>query len=641
MKTRLSRTLLIAAGVSVLLTLALAMNLLPDLRGGAGWRWPYEAPTDALRLLPGILLLAAYLALGEWWIERLETTANSRSHAFLAFCWAGGLIVQIGLLFASGSPLYLLFTRTVSSASGGFHEVGVRIADVGAFLRDYPALMPTWTAHPAAHPPGIPLLFWGTERVFAALPALADVLAGWLRPLQCHHRVLMGLPDSGIAAALVGMILPLLGALAVLPAFSFVKTLADRETALRSALWLPLIPAFLLFTPQWNQLYVLLLVIGLWLAERALSRLSLVWFFALGLLASLASFLSFTNINILGALGVFVVAYTLLAGRPNWAARDWVRLAVGLVLALTGFLTLWLAYSLASGNSPLLIFSMAFTTHMNFSKPYLPWLLYFPLDVALFSGWALFLLGLIEAWRTLREAVAIPRIAHRAAVLPVTLVVAVFGLDLTGGVRGEVGRLLLGMMPLVVFVAAQAVTERWEQALDRVSISIALALQIIVMVAFLRVIGTELSMPPAAGAADSVALAEKKPVGAVFDGRAELTGYTARVDPTAYTLDLALEWRSLGRFDHPYFLFAMVVGPDGQPLGDDNWLPIRGSYPTTCWAPGETIVDRHTLALRGVPPGDYWISLALFDFDSDERLPVVLPGAEEETQVGLGPVGVP
>ena len=62
-------------------------------------------------------------------------------------------------------PLRLVYDLAASDSINGYYTVATRIQDIGAFLRDYPALMPTLPNHVTTHPPGIVLLFWSTGRV--------------------------------------------------------------------------------------------------------------------------------------------------------------------------------------------------------------------------------------------------------------------------------------------------------------------------------------------------------------------------------------------------------------------------------------------------------------------------------------------
>ncbi len=667
---RLPRAVLVASLLALLITLVLALDLSPVLRGGAGWRWPYEVPADPLRLAPGMAALVAYLGIGWWWVSRLDRaregggppTGLCMSPAiFLAFCALGGFTVQLAFLSFDGPPLPRLFERTVSSVAGGFYEVGVAPRDMLATLRDYPALMPHFTAHPKAHPPGIPLLFWVASRLFALFPGLADALADLFRPWQCHHRLLMALPDSAIAAAALGMSIPLLSLLAVFPLYDLARRSADYRVARRSALWLPLVPAIVMFTPQWNQLYALLAMLTLWLTHRALAELR-PWMLGLaGLLLSAATFLSFTNVNLLGLTGLYGLLYAVLVGRHVWSGSAWRQVLLGSALFALALPVAWAIFYIVSGVTIFDLLHTALTIHYGLNEPYAPWLLFFPLDLFLFSGLALAILALIGGAQALRAVIRAPHVPHPQAVLPLTLWIAVIVLDLSGLVRGEVGRLLLWIMPLVVIMAARAVVSppphapdadsRWQRGFDgEAMINLALAFQLVVMVGFLRVIGTELAPPPvnpSAFLATGPDARMPNPAQARFDappsaeGSADLVGYEASFSSSEDRLELALYWQAGTPFDHAYFVSAVVVDSSGAPVGSYDWLPVEGGYPTSCWRPGEVIVDRVQIPLNEQPTDEVWISVALFDYDTRERLPVSAPDRPPDTQVGLGPVPVP
>ena len=640
-----TRTTALVVLAALLITLALALDLTPLLRGGAGWRWPYEVPERPLNLLPGALALLLYLAGGEVWLARLYQTGEPRrrSHIlFLIFCLAGGLIVQMAFLAFYGNPFEQLFLRTVSSLSGGFFEVGVTIQNVPDFLRAYPDLMPDWTAHPRAHPPGIVLLFRGSEALFALMPRLSDWLAGIFRPWQCHHRVLMALPDSAISAASLGMALPLIGALAVFPTYDLARRLYDRGTGLRAALWLPLIPSFVMFTPQWNQSFILLTLLGLWLLHRGLAEVRPLYLGLTGMLMSVATFLSFTNVNLIGMLGVYGLVYVGIVGRHIWPRSDWRRIITGSALFIVGLVSVWLIYYLISGVTIFELLSIALTIHYELHEPYLPWLFFFPVDLILFSGLVFSALAGVEIVRSAGRVIGNPREARPDAVLPLTLLICVLGLDVSGLVRGEVARLLLWLMPLVVIVAAHAATTLADRYTDRGALDLALAVQLVVMVGFLRVIGTELAPPPTPPFIAEPPATQFSARAIFGEQQAELIGYDASLSATRDTLNLTLYWRSLERFDHSYFVSAILVGEDGQPAGVNDWLPVEGGYPTSCWRPGEIVIDHTAIPLNAAPsPGNYWLSISLFDFETGERLPVAVPGQAPDTQVGLGPIPIP
>ncbi len=639
-----SRAILAASVAAFAISLGLifatdSTPLLFWLRGGAGWRWPYEAPTDFVRLTPITIAVIAYLGVGTWWLSTIEDKPYTlqRDGSFLLYCFFGGLILQVAVLSFYGDPFEVLFMRTASELSGGFFQVAVNLQDIPYTLTNYPSLMEPWPAHPKAHPPGMLLMFWGAEQVFNGLPGLAAPLASPLRLMQCHEYQLAALNNAELSAAWVGMLFPVAGLASVFVAYGYMRFIYDRETGMRAALWLPLIPAMLLFSPQPNQSFVLVLVSALWMWHAGLQGKgedgpSLIWFFLTGLLLSLATFLSFTNLSMLGVLGVYTLVYIVLSARHEWLPEDWSRFAIGVVVFLIGFLSVWLVYYLTSGVSGIEVLRTSLALHFGFTKPYLPWLLFHPLDLMLFSGVVLFTLMLLEALRVGREIYDYYLTPQPALVLPVAAVISFAGLALLGVVRGEVGRLLLGLMPLVLLPAARAVQVRKNTPVDLWLPTVALGFQVIVMVGFLRVIGTELTPAPPT----STEATESENYLAEFGGYAQLTDYDAQLSGSV--LDLSLTWHTIERFDQPYYTFALVVDEHNQPVADMNWLPVDTTYLTTCWQAGEYVADRASIPLTDASADEYWVSLALFDFETGDRLPVTLADGSTDSQIGLGPI---
>lgn len=629
-------SIVIAVGLSALVTLALALNLTPWIRGGAGWRWPYEVPGQPLRLLPGALALVVYLVGAMVWLGRLERDGadSSRRSVFLfgLFCALGGVALQVAFLaFHDTNPLRQLFMRTVSTSSGGFFEVGVTLEKPLAFLRAFPELMPTLSVHPTAHPPGIPLLFWGASRVAGAIPPLADGLAAGLRPYQCQQMVIMALPDAAIAGAALGMALPALSMVALWPLYKLGRLLYDEATALRAMAWWPVVPALVMFVPQWNQFHPALALLALWALTLGLRDWRWGHFALSGVVMSAATFLSFTNIAILGLLGVYgLVWVTLALTRGEWSPDRWRRLAVGVVAFGVGLASLWIVYYVVAGVSFFEILRISLGTHYDLGHPYLPWLLLLPMDLWLFGGLALGALAVIQAGRGWREGDS----------LALALGVSVVGLAVSGVVRGEVGRLMLWLMPVVVLVAVRAVSQRPDTRRASWAVTAALGAQLVVMVAFLRVLDTELSLPPTAAPRGGTLMASR-PVEASFGGLATLVAFDGLPAADEQALDVSLIWRPDARFDHPAYEGVIVLGPEGETLGVQDWLAGGEIFPTTCWRPGELVGDGVRVPLAEMPPGDYWLSLRLFDAESGEPLAVSGPGLPEDTQIGLGPISVP
>lgn len=119
-----------------------------------------------------------------------------------------------------------------------------------------------------------------------------------------------------------------------------------------------------------------------------------------------------------------------------------------------------------------------------------------------------------------------------------------------------------------------------------------------------------------------------------FGGLIELAGYRLSdlSAPAGGTLELTLFWRALSPIPRDYIVFAHIVEPASMRIyaGSDA-MPAAWARPTTTWAPGEIIEDRHTLAIDPATPpvpGIYEVEIGLYLNPGDgtfPRLRVVTP----------------
>jgi hypothetical protein len=135
--------------------------------------------------------------------------------------------------------------------------------------------------------------------------------------------------------------------------------------------------------------------------------------------------------------------------------------------------------------------------------------------------------------------------------------------------------------------------------------------------------------------------APETPVNARFGEDLHLSAYQAEYRPETQTLALALKWEALRQTDLPYYFSAVLVAPDGRALPGVAWQPLERRYPTTCWRPGEPVLDQIELPLGSdAAGGDWWLSLRAFGLLDEQPLPpltVSLPDGAQDDQIGLGP----
>ncbi len=641
-------------GVTLLYLLAFAFNVTPYLRGPAAWRWAYAIPGHPWRHLLPLVVVAAYVALALFWFHKLPPHSPTpplppSSTPLLLFIALAVPLIQAALLFPeSPDILRPLFYRTVSPGASGVFTVGSAIADPGEFLRRYPALMPTFPVHPQRYPPGLPLLFYGARRVLEAAPSISEPLGMALRLYQCQDFALMRLSNATLSAALLQMALPILTGLIVFPLYGLTRRAVGEQAALWAVIAYPLVPSFALWSARWDQFYPLLICAAWYCFWRGMandewrmvndaSRFTFrrLWFFLSGLLLAFASFLSFGSLALLAPLGLSALLWIA----PHPERRRWLPLAGDALIFFAGLIAPWLVYQLAFGNGFLDIWRVSMSYHLGLARDYWTWVFFHLYDFFAFLGAPLaigFALGAGFAVRdTLRK--------QEAGALPLGFALGLLLLDISGVAQGEVARVWLFLTPFAVIAAAYGLSrlasKRWHGTLWLAL----LALHLLVFNAFLRVVTTGITDPPAREHTFSLA-PRAHPVNAELGDALSLVGYAVepeRVEPGT-TLHVTLYWQARKPLTQPYTVFTHLLGPDGALLAQQDNMPQQGHAPTTCWISGEIIADDYALTVPAdAAPGAYTLTTGLYIWETGDRLPARGPGATPDNEIVLTALSIP
>jgi hypothetical protein len=451
--------------LSLLVLVSVPFDLLPLLRGPAPyppeWQWAFRSEGPANPLVLAALLIVAALGLltvsGPGWAQR------HRKAAFRALVGSAvvlGLGLQLALLAREpGSPLGTLLRRARSRSYTSYHTVAISPAarDPQALLRHHADRLHDWARsakHAATHPPGPVLFYRGALAVCEASPPLTDALLGAAGVPDREFRPPATRPAR--AAALLGaLLLGLLGALTAWPLAHLALALGvERLAAARVALLWALLPGPALQTPQFDQALALpvtgatlLLLLG---CQRDGTR-ALLWRGILaGALGGMALFASYGAAPFLLIGGLAVLAST---------PRALLRRGLGLT-ALAGAVSALLAFGAPAllGHEPLRALATALSIHREtYTSPrsYALWLAFNPLDLALFLGVPVALIGLMGLPGTLSRVTRVgggsPLDRFRLALLGG--VVALLALGVT---RGEVGRIWIPLMPLLLLACLGA-----------------------------------------------------------------------------------------------------------------------------------------------------------------------------------------
>jgi hypothetical protein len=633
--------------VTAAFCVALATDALPWLRGdvpwippNGRWRWPYGHPRW-LWLVPCVLGVAIYVIGARRFIAK-ERQTDSTSYPVRLILWAfvGAALLPLLLLTLEDRPIFLLFTRSASTVTGGYQYATAMSTDLRDTLRYWPQFIVDMRAKTHSEPPGgvmlsppgLLALYEGDEQLLKAIPPAAVQLGSIVRPLQCQNLAMMTWSDPVMASAWWQMAMPLWAALAVAPLYCLGTLLFDRERAQLAVVLWPLVPGLAIFTPRFNVFFPLLALVMLLELWRGLLRDRPRWIAASGFVLSVALLFNLSLMPLGLLAGLTILGYRLLARPANFrlAMRD-------LALFGIGCASTWALYWALSGVSPLTVADTILNAHYEMYRPYLPWLFMHPYDMAIFVGLpvAAFALWRIVRLRDLRRrgpAILPADLFAGAAALTLILVV------LSGTARGETGRVWLFFAPVWLLLAADMLAGFGTR--ERLGFLAIQALCLLTMAAVLRANFTAFTEPPRPAEAQG---GPTFPVEAHFargDDRATFAGLGVDAAPTAVTLHLY--WRADTRIKRPYVLSLVSVPPDGSSRESLNWNPEGWNYPPSCWTPGREFVDTLTVPLGDTPvPGDWLFSLSILDAFTREPMQVTLPDGTVSTQVGIGPVHVP
>jgi hypothetical protein len=143
-------------------------------------------------------------------------------------------------------------------------------------------------------------------------------------------------------------------------------------------------------------------------------------------------------------------------------------------------------------------------------------------------------------------------------------------------------------------------------------------------------VSTTLATVAVAGRSHVYTAEPSTPVASTFANGIGLIGYDLRVDgnlehqgavTARTTLDVTLYWRAAGPTAQALKATVQLLAADGHLLAQADSEPGNGAAPTTGWVAGEVVTSEHHLALSGLPPGADRLIVALYDPQTNQRIP--------------------
>jgi len=464
---RSSRYMLLVAGLAV----AIAANLfargvgvgIPAYR--AEWIWRPLPKAIAVNLLPAslvagvlMLLVGALCRSGRW-----EAASRSRRALALLALVLVVFALQTAMINAIGEPWVAPGAIIASPVSTTYFAISRDVHSVRDYLANYHHIMPKLPYHAATHPPGITLLFLAVRRACAAFTPASAASSPVIAKVRFYADKLgVGFPPEDAVAAIAGaLLLALAGSASVIPIYLLARQLATPRAALCAAALTASLPALLLLPASADQLVLLVAALTIWLAYAAWRHsnhlLSLLpgISFALGMFVTLG----------FAAVGVWLALWAALgvlgaSGRAE-AAR---RLLQKTAIALCGFCAVHLALFLTTGYRGWAVAYLGLIAHrqattVEFPRTYWKWVLMNPAEMAVFAGLAL-VVAALWAWPGVRRAAL-----RSLRPFLFSWLILLAALDLSGTVRGEVGRIWLFLMWPLALAAGECLSRTQRYAI--------------------------------------------------------------------------------------------------------------------------------------------------------------------------------
>jgi hypothetical protein len=448
--------------------IAAAGDRVPLLRGPAPyppeWQWPLRDTPATGPLWPALAAASGILAsLAASATAAARARPRAAARVLLAAATLLGLAFPLALLAREGEgPLRTIFGRVAYRTATSYYTVAIapEAAEPVEFLRRHHELLPGFrkgAKHAATHPPGPVLVYRGLLELCERSPALMRaVLRAASLPESNPRRARLEHPPAARAAGVLGGIL--IFTACVLTAWAVAGLAAalgcgPLPSARLGLLW-TLLPGPVLMLPQFDQAVALLVALSVLALACALRpgapRRGLPWAIAAGLAGGAAWALTYGAPAFLaiGGIGLLCAAH---ARGLSWL-EGIRRCGVAAVVTGAAFFTPALA-----GHRPIVSALEALRIHREFftlPREYALWLVFNPVDLAVFIGTPVALALAVRTARSARGLVTRAGLGAEGA-FRLGAMAALVVLLLSGQTRGEVGRIWIPIMP-VLLVAALA-----------------------------------------------------------------------------------------------------------------------------------------------------------------------------------------
>jgi len=450
--------------VTALLLLAIRLDLTPLIRGPAPfppeWQWRLREGSSLTGLAPAIAcaigLLALLLLSGAPPAKRRPITAGALI-LLLAIGLSFGLQLSMLAMEDGYSASDVLITRTVSSSFAGYFNVALspECRDVSRFLEQHHSLLSGLPSHTRTHPPG-PVLYYRTFLgLFQARPELGKPVVSLAKRTGVNPVFLQNPDEEVFLATALASALTLVAvsnsSCAAVALLAWVLG-APLLAAVRTGILWAFVPGFALMIPEFDHLLVSPVVLSAAVLGLAVGRTrtrGVRWTlsFIAGLVGGTGLLISYGVFLFLAVAGLIVLAaqYDRVRARP-------IDTTVSMLFAALGATAVFALPSLAGHDTVPAALTALRIHRAEYTAPrsYPTWLLFNLWDFAIFLGFPVAVLFADRVIRSVRRLSSGPAHASGTNLLVTVAAASLLILDLSGTVRGEVGRIWMPLMPFVL-----------------------------------------------------------------------------------------------------------------------------------------------------------------------------------------------
>lgn len=345
----------------------------------------------------------------------------------------------------------------------GLFEDATRFKNIFDIISTYEQNNHLLVGHSVTHPQGNIIFIKIIIQMFERFASLREIMFAVSGSLQID-RVYLASVDAILrndayfaASTFLGLLLPLLSIVSLLPLYIIGKNLFNRRVGYLAALLSICIPAYILISPQIDQLYVLLAVTITALYVVGYRKNNVYMIILGGLVLTLSLFFTIAIILLLPILWVITVVIEAQSLKNN-GYLDLLRLSLRnkyfIIFGLTtsfGFLTcILIEHDLLYTFFRILKHNSEFNkTAFAEGRPYLYWLVGNLYEYAMFLGIPLSVLFVAEVCSKPEN-----KIIKASKLYSLLILFVIIMLDISGINRGEVARLWMFLMPFYVLAVA-------------------------------------------------------------------------------------------------------------------------------------------------------------------------------------------